>query len=332
MKQKTGTDICREYRAKYPEFPTLKLAKVIYRNNKLRFSNVESVRTVLRKIEGKIGEKSRSTMRDKTLFMEAHRPFNPYGLPESYEKKYEPFLIKGHSKVGILSDIHLPYHNMTALTTSIQYLKKQKVDAVLLNGDTIDCHHLSRFEKDPHARSFADEIKALNQLFDVLEKRLSCQIYFKIGNHELRYEHFLKQKAKELEGIEDFEFSNLIKANQRGVKIIQSNQYMKLNKLRGIHGHEFKGGISAPVNIARGLYLRGKVSAFQGHNHATSEHTEPNLDGDITTTWSIGCLCELHPDYMTLNKWNHGFAYVELDQNGRDYRFHNKRIQGGQVL
>ena len=41
------------------------------------------------------------------------------------------------------------------------------------------------------------------------------------------------------------------------------------------------------------------------------------------------CLSELHPEYMPLNKWNHGFAWVELDNNGKDYQFHNKRIYKG---
>jgi hypothetical protein len=107
---------------------------------------------------------------------------------------------------------------------------------------------------------------------------------------------------------------------------------MKLNKLNGIHGHEYKGGISAPVNIARGLYLRGKVSAFQGHNHSTSEHSETDMNGEITTTWSIGCLSELHPAYCPLNKWNHGCAIVDLDENGIDYEMRNKRIRKGKVL
>jgi len=107
---------------------------------------------------------------------------------------------------------------------------------------------------------------------------------------------------------------------------------MKLNSLNGIQGHEYIGGIAAPVNIARGLYLKGKVSAFQGHNHSTSEHTETDMNGKVTTTWSIGCLSELHPMYMPLNKWNHGCAVVDLDVNGEDYEFRNKRIYKGKIL
>jgi predicted phosphodiesterase len=260
-----------------------------------------------------------------------HRPKNPYKLPESDEVKYEPFIFPHHDRIGILSDIHLPYHNMEALTEALTELKKNKVDAVLLNGDTIDCHQLSRFVKDPKKRDFKYEIDMLKEFFNRLDEILGAKIYFKIGNHEARYEHFLMMKAHELRGIEDFEFANIIKAREKGIQIIQSNQFMKINSLNGIHGHEYFG-VTSPVNIARGLYMKGKTSAFQGHNHQTSEHTETDMNGNITTTWSIGCLSELHPSYMPLNKHNHGYAWIECDKNGVDYKFHNKRIYNGKTL
>jgi predicted phosphodiesterase len=327
------SEIAREYRRKYGmEMPTSKLARIMLNENKLSFDSFEHARKILRYIEGKTGKKSRSKVKETEFFKEEERNTNPYNLPESDETKYEPFHITGHKRVGILSDIHVPYHNIEALTAAITYLKKQKVDATILNGDTIDCHRLSRFIKDPKKRNFKLELDTFKALFDVLEKQLSCKIYFKLGNHEERYENFLQEKAGELIGIEEFEFENIIKARARGIEIIGDKRIMKLNSLNGIHGHEYVGGISAPVNIARGLYLRGKTSAFQGHNHSTSEHTEPDMNGKITTTFSIGCLSELHPMYMPLNKWNHGCADVDLDPNGEDYEFRNKRIYKGRIL
>jgi hypothetical protein len=35
---------------------------------------------------------------------------------------------------------------------------------------------------------------------------------------------------------------------------------------------------------------------------------------------------------MPLNKWNHGFAIVDLDDNGTDFEVRNKRILKGKVL
>ena len=146
------------------------------------------------------------------------------------------------------------------------------------------------------------------------------------------YERFLFEKAHELLGVDEFNFSNIIKARANGIEMIGGKRPIKLNDLMAIHGHEYIGGISAPVNPARGLFLKSKVSCIQGHNHQTSEHTEPTLKGDMITTWSLGCLSELHPSYMPLNRWNHGFGIVDLDSNGSGFEFRNKRIFNGKVL
>ena len=334
MSNTLKSEKAREYRSKHgAEMPTMKLARILYNENPLLYKDVEDARCKLRYIEGKGGRGATTkTVIESEFYRKEERPKNPYNLPSSDETAYEPFYIKGHKKLGILSDIHVPYHNIESLTVAIDYLKAEKVDGLLLNGDTIDCHRLSRFIKDPKKRNFKLELDTFKALIEVFERELKCKIYFKIGNHEERYEHFLQEKAGELIGIEEFEFENIIKARAKGIEVIGEKRIMKLNGLNGIHGHEYIGGISAPVNIARGLYLKGKRSAFQGHNHSTSEHTEPDMDGKITTTWSIGCLCELHPMYMPLNKWNHGCAMVELDNNGEDFQMFNKRIYKGKIM
>lgn len=335
MSAKNGnSELAKLYRAKHPDMPTKKLGRIMYAENNLSFINEESARSSLRYIEGKTGEahRSRDTIKQSEFLKTEDRSKNPYNLPASDETVFEPFVFKGHKKVLILSDIHVPYHNIASITAALNYAKKSKPDALLLNGDTIDCHRLSRFIKDPKKRNFKLELDTFKALFDVFEKELKCKIYFKIGNHEERYEHFLYEKAGELVGIEEFEFENIIKARARGIEIIGDKRPMKLNNLWGIHGHEYVGGISAPVNPARGLFLKAKVSTFQGHNHQTSEHTEPTLTGKMVTTWSLGCLSELHPAYMPLNKWNHGFAEVDLDPNGEDFEFNNKRIFKGKIV
>jgi predicted phosphodiesterase len=326
----TKADVARKYRDKHGmEMPTLKLARIMYNENKLLFKDVENARQSLRSIEGKIGKS------EKNLTMVTHpapeRPKNPYKLPDSDETEYNPFIIKGHKRIAVFSDIHAPYHSNSAITAAIDFCKKDKPDALLLNGDTLDAFQLSRFCKDPRKRNFAGELEAMKGLIEVFQKQLKCKIYFKYGNHSERYEHFLFQKAKELIGVEEFKLENIIKARAEGIDIIKDKRIIKMNGLNVIHGHEYTQGIFNPVNVARGLFLRGKTSAMQSHSHQTSEHTESDMNGKITTTWSTGCLCELHPEYMPLNKWNHGFSIVDLDgSNGFDVR--NKRIFKGRVL
>jgi predicted phosphodiesterase len=321
------TELAKQYRQQYGgEMPSLKLARIMYKENKLLFKDVEDCRKFLRYIEGKHKNlKNGSSSYEKT----PDRPRNPYQLPETEEKQWLPFHINA-KRVLILSDIHVPYHNIDAITAAFDFAKDEKIDAILLNGDTIDFFGISRFMKDPRARSVAFELEAFRQLFEVLHKTFGCKIYYKLGNHCERYQHFLWMKAGELEGVDEFKFENIIKARAEGIEVISDKRIIKLGTLNVLHGHEFGGSIFSPVNIARGLFLRGKVSAMQGHNHQTSEHTESNMNGDITTTWSVGCLCELHPTYLPINKWNHGFAIVDVD--GDNFFVRNKRIHNGKVL
>jgi len=321
----TKVGIARKFREMFGwEMPTRKAARLLYKDNNLTFKDEEDARYALRSIEGKASPKS------KVIKEVEERPKNPYKLPESDEDEFLPYKISGHKRIAVFSDIHLPYHSVSCITAALDFCKKEKPDALLLNGDTIDAHRLSRFIKDPKKRNFALELDTFKQLFEIFEKELKCKIYFKIGNHEDRYEHFLYEKAGELVGIEEFTFENIIKARAKGIEIIGDKKPMQIGNLWGIHGHEYVGGISAPVNPARGLFLKSKVSCFQGHNHQTSEHTEPTLSGKMVTTWSLGCMSELHPQYMPLNRWNHGFAMIDLD--GENFEFRNKRIFNGKIL
>jgi predicted phosphodiesterase len=296
----------------------------MYKENNLSFANVENARTALRYLEGKSGGNGRSKI-EKT----PDRPKNPYNLPESDEAVFEPYKLEA-KRLLVLSDIHIPYHSVSALTAAFDYAKKEKPDAVLLNGDTLDFFQLSRFCKEPGKRSFAHELKAFKEFFEVLEKTFKCRIYFKYGNHELRYNHFLWMKAGELDGVDEFNIDNIIKARAEGIITIGDKTIMKAGELNIVHGHEFGGSVFSPVNIARGLFLRAKVSSMQGHNHQSSSHTERDLNGKMVTTWSLGCLCELHPAYLPINKWNTGFAIVDIAESG-DFEVRNHTIYKGKI-
>lgn len=329
----TKKDLCRKYRKENMEMPTLKLARIIYNDNKLLFTSIDSIRSTLRDIEGKSGKRHISKKDiEEGLVKKEDRPRNPYNLPESDETIYEPYKLKC-KRLLILSDIHIPFHSISALTATFDYAKKEKPDCILLNGDTIDFFALSRFLKDPKKRNFAEELNTFKNFFPILEKTFKgAKIVFKEGNHEERYQHFLWQKAKELVGVDEFEFENIIKARANGIDFVGEKRIIHANKLNVIHGHEFSQGFFSPVNVARGLALRAKASAIQGHNHQSSEHTQVDINGKVMTTFSVGCLCELHPAYAPINNWNNGFCLVDLASDGQDFEVRNKRIYKGKVL
>ena len=257
---------------------------------------------------------------------------NPLDLPPSQESDYKPFKLPiNHNNILLLSDIHIPYHNIQALTLALKYGLENDVNTILLNGDIIDFYAISRFEKDPRKRNFGHEVLMTRQFLSTLRKLFpSAAIYYKCGNHDVRYDHYIMRHAPDLLGMNEFSFESLMKLDELNIMFIPDKQIMHAGKLTILHGHELGASIFSPVNIARGLFLKAKDSALCGHHHQASEHTEPNINGKITTCWSVACLCELHPDYMPINKHHHGFAHIRILDTG-DFEVSNYRIVNGKI-
>lgn len=323
----TKVSVVRQYRDKYPDFPNLKLARIIYNENKELFTTIESVRTAIRSIQGQAGKGKGITVSHK----QPARPLNPYKLPESDESSFEPFVIKNHKRLLCLFDIHAPYHSIAAITATLDFAKKEKPDGIIIGGDFFDFHGLSKYIKDPRKKNFKEELQIGVDLLKAIQKVVDVPVYFKMGNHDERYQHYLWQKLGELHGVEDFEIETILTKRLSNIKFINDKRIIKANDLNIVHGHEFASSIISPVNIARGLYLRAKANTICGHHHRSSEHTEQNIEGKIITTWSVGCLSELHPNYMPINSWNHGFCMVDL-HGTKEFEVRNKRIWKGQIL
>jgi hypothetical protein len=174
-------------------------------------------------------------------------------------------------------------------------------------------------------QDMAGELEMGRNFLKMLQETFKCPIYYKIGNHEKRYEDYLMIKAPELLGIDDFKLEQLLRMREYGVTLVKDKQMAMAGKLPILHGHEWFGGFAPPVNPARGLFLKAKESCLVGHHHRTSEHTEKTLSGEVTTTWSTGCLCGLEPEYAPYNNYNHGFAHIKIDKSG-NYELKNIRI------
>lgn len=326
-------DIVKAYLEEFPDSPSLTLARMIYEENKAVFTSVEAVRSIVRTYRGANGDTHRQNLKDRRFIREFKKDFlNPYSLPDSDEKEFEPFVIpKVNNKILVLSDVHVPYHSIEALTAAIEYGKAEKINTILLNGDIFDFHKMSRFDKDPRNRNFKEEIEIAHLFLDSLQNEFpNAKIYMKQGNHEYRLESYLKVKAPELFGMPEFELDVLLKFGSRGIGYIKDKRTIKAGKLNILHGHELTGGMIPPVNVARGIFLRTYTSTMVGHFHRTSHHQEKSIDGDLVSCWSTGCLCEVNPEWMPNNRWNHGFAVIDVKDSGK-YSVDNIIIDKGEV-
>lgn len=325
-------ETAQAYNTRFPDTPTLTLARKMYKENDKLFLDVEDARSSLRYARGQHGERDRKKTNHKADDLKYN--FNPFKLPESAAEERKPFVLpKYNNNILLISDLHVPYHDIQAITAAWQYGIDKNVNTIFINGDLIDFCQISRFEKNPAKRSVKYELDTCKALLEAMREAFPTQnIYFLKGNHDVRLEAYLRVKAPELLDVEEFRMENLLQFNKYGITSIDDNVLVKAGHLSITHGHHVMRGFFAPVNSARGVYMKAKQSTIIGHVHKVSEHTETNMDGDMTTTWSTGCLCELKPDYSPLvSNYAHGFAHIIVNDD-KTYSVHNKRIYNGKIL
>jgi len=254
------------------------------------------------------------------------------GLPDAHREEYTPHTITTPGTWLILSDIHCPYHDRTTIELAVREAKRRGVVGVILNGDTLDSHEVSRHDKDPSAPRYVEEIATCRKLLAYIRGQLpAAEMVLKEGNHEERLGAYIIQRAPALFGLEGIDIPALLHLADIGAEWITGRRVIALGKLNVIHGHEFPGGCTSPVNPARGLYLKARSVAICGHHHQTSEHHARNIRARPEAAWSLGCACFLFPRYMPLNNWNHGFAFAEIDARG-EFSVDNKRVFGGKIV
>lgn len=318
-----------QYIKKFPNTPDLTLAKKIYSENSNLFKTVDDVRNIVRYYKGHLGKVNKKRVTDKTMIKELTYKYNPFDLPESHADDYTPFVLS-QSKVLIISDLHIPYHDNKAIDTAINYGINNNANAILIGGDLMDFHNQSRFEKDPRARRTKEEFDAARQFLTVLRNTFpKARIIFKEGNHDERWEKWLYVKAPEIFDDTEFTLEARLRLGEKKIEIIKDKLPVSIGKLTFLHGHELQG--SGGVNPARATFLKTMANVVIGHCHRTSQHTEPTFMGDVIATNSIGCLCGLYPDFARVNKWNHGFAFVEHDIKTGEYHLHNLKIINGKT-
>lgn len=337
----TGSPLVDQACGDWPHLPSRTLARKLFADHPGVWSTIEAVRNAIQYRRGRNGHrqgrsKSKTSSFGKSPSTAPRVPWNPHALPKSYEESFEPFVIDAPRRLRalVLSDIHVPYHNTPALSIALQHGQAEGCELVLLNGDTLDFYGISKFIKDPRARKPKEEIEACLQLLDLIDEMFpKARKIWKDGNHDERFEHYLMAEAPLLFDVVSALASlpKILELEARGWEHVGDKRPIEFGRLTVIHGHEYPTPVIGPVNAARGLFLRAKDCALVGHHHQTSEHTDPTIRSKIITTWSTGCLCGLHPKYARFNRWNHGFATIDLSPD-KDFSVRNIRIHAGKIL
>jgi predicted phosphodiesterase len=327
-KTSSRTELAKSYILKYPNHNNTQIAKLLFDDYPHIFSTVESARSLVRTLVGKNGEKLREAVhKDFAALINAMRK----ELPKGESEKVEPYhLPKSCTRILVLSDIHLPYQDDDALFAALKFGLEKDVNCIYLNGDTMDMYQLSRHEKNPANRSFSYELDTCRTFLKGLRNMFpNAHIVYKCGNHDSRFEKFIRQNPQ-LMGVQEFELSTLLNFTELRIQEVKDKQWAYAGKLPLLHGHELPTK-SGGVNPARTVQLKLNKQAIVGHFHRETRSNGKQFDDKPYTTYSSGCLCDLYPAYMPINDWNHGFTYVEVDSKTGNYYVQQKTIVDGKI-
>lgn len=252
-----------------------------------------------------------------------------FGIEQSIGKEYTSARLPDHiKKIGILSDIHVPFHSVEAVVCAIKHLREQNIDCLYLNGDTFDQYSISRHERDPDLRDYPREVEMcrnfLQKLRDIFP---TIPIYFKAGNHENRHQRYINQQAEEFAQLHELQFEQFFRLDVLDIKYVPDWQGMYMGDLLVLHGHEIMAG---GMNPSQSTFNKTFCNTLIGHVHRTTNTIKKDGFKRYIHTYSTGCLTQLSPKYYPFAQHNHGFAVVEINE-GKS-KVNNLMIKDGKIV
>lgn len=333
--KKESTNIILEYLKKFKDTPSKAIARKIYSENTGFFLTLENVYTRVRYYRGQLGNRCREKMANSEFVQPLKANFmkTEFNLPESHTKSRGTFTFPtGCKKLGVFGDVHIPFHDNIALEAMFNKFEEEKVDSILINGDLLDFYQLSFHEKDPRQVHFKDEIEAGKEFLAYIRNRFDgIPIYYITGNHENRFERYLRIKAAELLDMDEFRLDVILRVAEYRIEVIPFRSKVVFGDYTIEHGDKIPG--AGGVVPARTLLMRLKSNSIVNHFHKSSESSQRVYGvGEPTTikAYSLGCLCDLAPEYMEINEWNHGFAIMKKIDN--TVTVSNYRIEGNIII
>lgn len=319
--------LAREAINQFPKLSKNALAEYLADSYPALFKDKEAARSIIRTLTGANGTEHRKYVKNPVKK-------EPYKLPPSKCKTREFIKLPVSSNnILWLSDIHIPNQDNEAIELATDYGVRKKVNCIVLGGDVQDNTPFTSHDAPPPG---LDDVRTwfeyTKQFFRYLRNKFpDAHIVWLEGNHDNWMMRYLMKKAPVLFNDEYYHLPQRLDLKSFNIDFYTQEKVLLAGKLQLHHGHTLIRGVFAPVNAARGLFLRAKSHALIGHVHTTSSHAEGNLKGEVVTTYSTGCLCTLAPDYDPHNtKHNVGFAHILTEKTG-EFTVNNLKIVNGKI-
>lgn len=250
-------------------------------------------------------------------------------LPRPIPLDEPPRQLTGARRIGMISDIHAPYHDLATIHEAIGYWTKRGVDTIILNGDIIDNAAASDHEKTPQQRmGFTEELAQTREVLGEFRRQFpDAEIIYNEGNHEARLPRWLARHAPELWALAELHMPRLLRLDEYRIQWSPQMQRLSAGELTVIHGHEYrKGGI----HIAYTTGLAAAANIIQGNFHRSQESIFRSVDDKVRGSWAVGCACQIHQPWLIYNQWVQGFAWIDVADDGT-FLVENRKVIDGRL-
>jgi UDP-2,3-diacylglucosamine pyrophosphatase LpxH len=248
------------------------------------------------------------------------RPIQVARQPLTSER-VKPLFKKAGQEWLVLPDIHAPDHDPHALDVAIQIGQSMQLDGVIISGDGMDVHALSRYTPASHRPiRWVDERAAAVPVFAMIRDFFpKTPITYLIGNHDVRPEKFISAQVPQLQGL--MSLPQILGLDSLDFIFPEENRVVIGEKLLVIHGTRVRSEAGASVQQE---VREAGMSIAMGHVHRRAMYdvtrTAQRLRGEQPLFGiEMGCLCHLTPDYLEPERtanWQHGCLVVTVFDDG----------------
>lgn len=232
------------------------------------------------------------------------------------------------TRLVVLGDIHIPFHDQRALQLVLAFLPTITPDVVVLNGDIADQYEISSFDKDPRRKaSLVSELAEVESFLTLLREIVpKSRIVYIYGNHEHRFHKYLIREAPALVGLKGMSLREQLNLEKLNIEAVETHgdrftdNYVRFGNL--LVGHFDKAHKNSGFS-AKALLDEYGESLIQAHVHSVGSSNK-TLESRQIMGWEGGCLCDLNPLYTKQKKWAHCFHVVDMEQEG--HFFHVQQV------
>lgn len=225
-------------------------------------------------------------------------------------------------RILVIGDAHIKEHDdLKRFRAFVRFLKKWKIDKILIIGDFLEMACLSNWDKNKKKtmenKRFKNEINNGNEALDIIQAEFKGEIIYLEGNHEFRVESYLEVNPI-FDGVVNVDVQ--LKLAERKIKWIKYKENYNINGISFTHIPI--GGNGNPIGgsniIKRALSMYSNSVVF-GHTHNLKVDHEARHNSDMNLALNVGCFFEEEHAYRKGTTDNHWKGLCILDSNKKNH-------------